>query len=73
MRVKQFGQVGVSTDHLVERIDLLDVESHKGADQRRDASLIHDVLLRTHVVKCSQIDHISHFQVIDEGVYKPTG
>ena len=68
---KEFCELAISAQHLVERVYFEDIEGHEGADQGWDAPLIYHLLLRTHVIKCRQIYDISDFNRIYEGIDEP--
>lgn len=61
----------VFSNQLVERINLDYVECNEGANKGTYAPPIDNLLLRTHIVKCSQVNHISNSHHINKGVHKP--
>ena len=61
----------VAVDQLVKRVQLHDVKWHKRTMEWWNASSLHNLLLRGHEVKSSEVYHISYFDTVDERIDQP--
>jgi RAB protein geranylgeranyltransferase component A len=62
----------ISSNQLVKWVHLDNVKCHKGALKSTDATIIYYLLLRAHVVKCSEVYNVTYLSKIDEGINQPT-
>ena len=61
----------IRVNHLIERIDFDNIKCDKRPNQRRYASAINKRLHRRHIKECSEADHITHLNLVDEWLDQP--